>query len=121
MDGGSATPVASGWTPNRQAHRNQRGARSTGSAVPKDSERRTSEASACDVVTGPRLAPTMGPRARSSSYSPLGSSRTDGSRRSRPSGSATAGAAAEIGGRDAVPDAPADDGAGRPQDGGRGA
>ena len=68
IDGGSATPLASSSSPKRSAQRISRGAADRSHPTPKRSERRTSEATACDVVTSPRPLPTSGPRARSSSW-----------------------------------------------------
>ena len=67
MDGGSATPDASRSSPKASAHRTQPGAAERSQPTPKLSERRTSRATACDVVARPRLLGTSGPRARSSS------------------------------------------------------
>ena len=67
IDGGSATPVASSSSPNSSAQRIQPGAAERSQPTPKDSERSTSWATACDVVTSPRLPGTSGPCARSCS------------------------------------------------------
>ncbi|HEY4631622.1 MAG TPA: hypothetical protein VIG96_09985 [Blastococcus sp.] len=68
MDGGSATPVVSISSPKAIAQRISRGAADRSQPTPKRSERRSSEATTCDVVTRPRLPMETGPRARSSSY-----------------------------------------------------
>ena len=119
IDGGSATPVASSSSPKRSAHRISRGATERSHPTPKRSERRTSEATACEVVTSPRLladeraagAQLLVHRVRLVA---------DGRVAEQPAHRvAAADAPVEEHRREPVPHAPADDGPGRTQGGGR--